>query len=828
MQRATKLMVWVATSVVAATTVACGGGGAGGNAGAGTPGLVTLVTPAVPAGTTGIAYATQFEATFPHDPGTFHIASGQLPPGLTLDTSTGDLSGYPRQVGAFRFEIAARDGTDVTLPPGRDATFAEARRSFALDVARGAPHILPQSMPSAQYRASYAYPIDVAGGTAPYTFTLLGGTLPAGLSVGTDGTIGSFPSQAQPDPYEFDVMVTDANGLTDTASLAVTVVVKPLLILTSNPIPQAAKDFAYVLPISLASTGGGAPFSWTQAPVGAGETNLAAIGMQVTPDGRLTDLGTGPTTLGTHKFTLQVTDEATQVATRQFQLTVNPGPVLTDINPRLASLPSLYTVTGLNFQPGAKLVLKPGASEAIFTPTFVSPTTLTFSAPFPTPIGATGPVAVKVLNPDGGFHTKPSALVFPANTLGFATKGFIGSTLSSTGLDAADVNGDGFADIIHSGSGAITAVYNTTTSTTGGLILHMNLGTTSPTFSTLVIDSGNYTDVKFVDVNVDGKLDIVALGHTTIRSWIGLGNGTFTAGPTSTLNGPGSPLWPSEMTFGRFNADAIPDVAFGTPNFNYLGYQNINGRVYSMAGTGTGAFTPLDAATTTISGTYGVVSLQAIDTDNDGHSELAAGCGLSVSAGPAFNFTTLSASGFFSGWTSRGGALNPPLYSSTTGTAVGDFLGNGTKQLAAVTSGSPNYSNYQVFRIYSGNDLSAITTLPVPNAAGKSLAAIDGDFDTKSDILMTSSQSTILVYRGSTQTIAVTLDAASGTPALSSPKTGRVVAADINGDGMADILATTSYWHVNGMASNHGTTYTMSNTGNGGSMGIVFYLNTSN
>jgi hypothetical protein len=560
-------------------------------------------------------------------------------------------------------------------------------------------------------------------------------------------SIGSVPSQAQPDPYEFDVMVTDANGLTDTASLAVTVVVKPLLILTSNPIPQAAKDFAYVLPISLASTGGGAPFSWTQAPVGAGETNLAAIGMQVTPDGRLTDLGTGPTTLGTHKFTLQVTDEATQVATRQFQLTVNPGPVLTDINPRLASLPSLYTVTGLNFQPGAKLVLKPGPSEAIFTPTFVSPTTLTFSAPFPTPIGATGPVAVKVLNPDGGFHTKPSALVFPANTLGFATKGFIGSTLSSTGLDAADVNGDGFADIIHSGSGAITAVYNTTTSTTGGLILHMNLGTTSPTFSTLVLDSGNYTDVKFVDVNVDGKLDIVALGHTTIRSWIGLGNGTFTVGPTSTLNGPGSPLWPSEMTFGRFNADAVPDVAFGTPNFNYLGYQNINGRVYSMAGTGTGAFTPLDAATTTISGTYGVVSLQAIDTDNDGHSELAAGCGLSVSAGPAFNFTTLSASGFFSGWTSRGGALNPPLYSSTTGTAVGDFLGNGTKQLAAVTSGSPNYSNYQVFRIYSGNDLSAITTLPVPNAAGKSLAAIDGDFDTKSDILMTSSQSTILVTR---------------------------------------------------------------------------------
>ena len=828
MRNASMVRLVVGVLAVAATSAGCGGGGSGGTAGAGNPGVVSLLTASVPAGTTGVAYATQFAAEFPHDPGTYHVSSGQIPPGLTLDTSTGALNGYPRQTGAFRFEIAARDGVDLSLPPGRDATFAEARRTFALDVARGAPHILPQTMPSAQYRAGYAYPIDVAGGTAPYVFTMIGGSLPSGLAVGTNGVVGSFPSQAQPDPYEFDVMVTDANGLTDTATLSVTVVVKPLLILTANPIPQAAKDFPYVMPIELASTGGGAPFSWTQAPLGVGETDLATIGMQITPDGRLTDLGVGPSALGTYKFTVRVSDEATQVATRQLQLTINPGPVLTNVSPKLASLPGPYTVTGLNFQPGARLVLKPGPTEATFTPTYVSPTTLTFNTPFPTPLGATGPVAVQVVNPDGGHHTKPAAMVFPATNLGFATKGFLSSSLSSTGLDAADVNGDGFADLVHSGSGAITAVYSTTTSTTGGLIFHLNLGSTTPSFSTLVLDGGNYTDVKFVDANVDGKLDIVALGHAAIRTFLGQGDGTFVNGPTSTLNGPGSPMWPSEMTFGRFNSDSIPDVAFGTPNFNYLGYQNVSGRVYSMAGTGTGAFTPLDAATTTISNSYGVLSLKALDTDGDGRSEIAAGCGLSLSAGPAFNFTTLSTTGLFTGWSSRGGAINPPLYSSTTGTAVGDFLGNGTQQFAAVTSGSPNYSNFQVFRIYSGSDLSTMLNLPVPNAAAKSLATIDGDFDTKADIVMTSSQSTILVYRGSTQAIAVTLDAATGTPALSGPRTGRVATGDINGDGMADIIATTSYWHVNGMASNYGTTYSMNNTGNGGSMGVVYYLNTSN
>lgn len=808
-------------------TAACGGGGAG-PAGSGSPSTVAMITPDVPPATTGVAYGTRFQASFPHGPGTFHVVSGQLPPGLKLDVATGDLTGYPRQTGLFRFEIAARDGVDLALPPGRDATFAEDRRSFVLPVARGVPNILPQTVPAAQYRAAYSYPIDVAGGTAPYTFTVVGGALPAGLSVGTDGVIGSFPTQAQDDPYDFDVVVTDANGLTDSAALSVRVVVKPLLILTSNPIQQAAKDFPYSLPIELASTGGGAPFTWSQAPLGVGETDLTSIGMQITGAGALADLGSGPTALGTYHFTLRVTDEALQVATRPLTLTINPGPVLSSISPKVSSVPGPYVVTGLNFQPGARLVFKPGTGEATFTPTFVSPTQLTFNTPFPLPVGATGPIAVKVLNPDGGHFTKPAAFVFPATTLAFGTKGFLASPISSTGLDVADVNGDGLADLVHSGSAAITAVYNTTTSTAGGLTLHMNLGGAVPAFGSLVLDGGNYTDVKFVDVTLDGKLDIVALGHTTIRSWIGAGDGTFSAGPTSTLNGPGSPMWPSEMTFGRFNGDAIPDVAFGTPNFNYLGYQNPNGRVYSMAGTGTGAFTPLDSAVTTITGSYGVLSLKAIDTDGDGRSELAAGCGLSISAGPAFNFTTLSPTGMFNGWSSRGGPLNPPLYSSTTGTAIGDFLGNGTTQFAAVTSGSPNYSNAQVFRIYAGADLSSMTTLPTPGAAAKCLAPLDGDFDAKLEIVMTSAQSTILVYRGSTQTVAVTLDASAGVPTVNAPRTGRVATGDLNGDGMPDIVATTSYWHVNGMASNHGTTYTMSNTGNGGTMGIVFYLNTSN
>jgi len=75
----------------------------------------------------------------------------------------------------------------------------------------------------------------------------------------------------------------------------------------------------------------------------------------------------------------------------------------------------------------------------------------------------------------------------------------------------------------------------------------------------------------------------------------------------------------------------------------------------------------------------------------------------------------------------------------------------------------------------------------------------------------------------------VTLDAAAGSPSISSPKTGRVVGGDLDGDGRPDLIATCSYWAGEGMASwQNGTNYQLGMNGDGGQMGLVFYLNSSN
>jgi hypothetical protein len=73
-----------------------------------------------------------------------------------------------------------------------------------------------------------------------------------------------------------------------------------------------------------------------------------------------------------------------------------------------------------------------------------------------------------------------------------------------------------------------------------------------------------------------------------------------------------------------------------------------------------------------------------------------------------------------------------------------------------------------------------------------------------------------------------TLDATTGNPATASPRTGRLASGDLDGDGRPDVLATTSYWHVSSMATYYSTIYDTGTNGNGGSMGVVYYLNASN
>ncbi len=277
-----------------------------------------LLFPAPPGGEVGVTYSDQLTVTAGTSPFTWSVSSGSLPPGLTLGASTGLLSGTPTTAGTYSFTVKVTDSSGltstepatVTIIPGPSMTFA-------------AP-------PGGWTNTVYGYTLTESGGTAPYTWSVSSGSLPAGISLSPAGTLSGTPTVTG--TASFTVKVTDANNQSTTQATSITVAAGVSTTFAAPPTAVVNTAYSY----TLTAAGGTTPYTWSV------NTGTLPAGLTLSSAGVLS--GT-PTATGSSTFSVNVIDANNGIATTSITLVVTASVTFTFPAPPSGVVGAAYSDT---------------------------------------------------------------------------------------------------------------------------------------------------------------------------------------------------------------------------------------------------------------------------------------------------------------------------------------------------------------------------------------------------------------------------------------------------------------------------------------------------
>ncbi len=178
----------------------------------------------------GQPFAATLSGSGGRRPYTWSAYRGSMPAGLSL-TTDGRITGTPTSSGAFTFWVRLRDdGGDVAEA---EATITVAPSSQATPLAIRSSPLLPTVLAGSSMNLS----LSATGGSAPYAWTIAGGSLPQGLTLSQDGVISGAPTRATSGTFEFTARVRDTSDPPQTAERQFTLSVLPPA--PADPIPEA-------------------------------------------------------------------------------------------------------------------------------------------------------------------------------------------------------------------------------------------------------------------------------------------------------------------------------------------------------------------------------------------------------------------------------------------------------------------------------------------------------------------------------------------------------------------------------------------------------------
>ena len=228
----------------------------------------------------------------------------------TGSSPTGGGGGAGGGGGGSSFAPGGSTGTDTTGTPSVTISYTVVP----------ALAVTTTSLPGGVAGTAYSQALAATGGLTPYTWSVSGGSLPAGLNLNSaTGEISGTPASAGASSFTIEVTDAESPAMTATQPLSLTVTPAPLAVTTTS-LPGATLGSAYSA--ALAATGGTPPYAWsvTAGPLPPG-LSLSSAG---------TISGT-PAVAGTYPVTVQAADSASPRQTATARLSVTVGGCTTSI-----------------------------------------------------------------------------------------------------------------------------------------------------------------------------------------------------------------------------------------------------------------------------------------------------------------------------------------------------------------------------------------------------------------------------------------------------------------------------------------------------------------
>jgi Putative Ig domain len=257
---------------------------------------LAVTTESAPPATVGTPYSLSSSSEGGNGTRTWSLASGELPPGLTLNPSSGAIAGTPTAAGVYEFRVRVSDGSRL------------ASKQFTVPV-REPLAVQASSVPAAEVGVPIAAVKLAATGGSSAKAWRLDGTLPRGLTFDArSGAITGTPEVAG--SFAVKVGVSDSEGRT--AGVDLTIAVSPRLTIAPTRLEPARTSRPYRATVT--TLGGVEPIKF--------ELLSGRLPAGVRLDPRTGALTGKPRTAGSYRLAIGARDALGATARRAFVLSV--------------------------------------------------------------------------------------------------------------------------------------------------------------------------------------------------------------------------------------------------------------------------------------------------------------------------------------------------------------------------------------------------------------------------------------------------------------------------------------------------------------------------